>query len=195
MASPQGSQEEALYQLKVRLRDSRPAIWRRFQVPGGTTLHRLHLILQAIMGWDHYHLYRFEIEGTQYGEPDPDNDLYGLHMKNSRRTKLARAVPEEGARFVYEYDFGDSWEHDLLVERILRGTRGISHPVCIEGKRACPPEDCGGIWGYDHLLEVIRDPTNEEHEQMMEWVGGHFDPEAFDLELTNDELRRMRLRR
>jgi hypothetical protein len=195
MVSSQQGCEEAVYQFKVTLRHSRPAIWRRFQVPGGITLHRLHLVLQTVMGWDNYHLYRFQVGDIQYGEPDPDNDFYGLHMKNSRRTKLAKVVPEEGARFVYEYDFGDSWEYDLLVERFLRGTQRMSHPVCIEGKRACPPEDCGGIWGYDHLLEVLRDPANEGHEEMMEWVGGDFDPEAFDLGSVNDELGRMRLKR
>ena len=163
-------------------------------MPGHISLHRLHLILQAVMGWTNSHLYRFEIGGTQFGEPDPENDFYGLKMKNSQRTKLDKAVPDESVRFIYEYDFGDSWEHEVLVERILPAVPGVSHPVCLAGKRACPPEDCGGIGGYAYLLEVIEDPAYEEHNEMMEWLGGEFDPEAFDMQYVNDVLKGMRIR-
>ena len=106
---------EPVYQLKVTLKGSRPPIWRRFQVPADFSLHKLHLILQVVMGWANYHLYRFEIGGTQFGEPDPENDSYGLVMKNSEGAKLAKVASAEKANFIYEYDFGDSWEHEVLV--------------------------------------------------------------------------------
>ena len=194
MATSDRPVHESVYQLKATLKGSRPAIWRRFQMPGHISLHRLHLILQAVMGWTNSHLYRFEIGGTQFGEPDPENDFYGLMMKNSQRTKLDKAVPDESVRFIYEYDFGDSWEHEVLVERILPAVPGVSHPVCLAGKRACPPEDCGGTDGYAYLLEVIEDPAYEEHNEMMEWLGGEFDPEAFDMQYVNDVLKGMRIR-
>jgi hypothetical protein len=92
-------------------------------------------------------------------------------------------------KFVYEYDFGDSWEHEILVEKILPAEAETAYPLCLRGKRACPPEDVGGVWGYEEFLEAIGDPTQEEHESYLEWVGGDFDPEAFDLEETNQRLR------
>jgi hypothetical protein len=93
---------------------------------------------------------------------------------------------------VYEYDFGDSWEHVIKVEKILPAMPGVRIPLCLAGKRACPPEDCGGAWGYEHLLEVLRDPAHEEHNEMLEWLGGEFDPEAFDIDATNVELRTLK---
>ena len=113
-----------------------------------------------------------------------------LHFVDSRRTKLSKAVPHEKARLTYEYDFGDSWEHQILVEKIQPPHPGAQYPVCLAGKRACPPEDCGGICGYGELLEVIRDPTHEEYESMMEWLGGSFDPEEFDIARVNRWLQR-----
>ena len=182
---------EMVYQLKGTLKESKPPIWRRFQVSGDITLHRLHLILQDVMGWTNSHLYRFDIGGIQYSIPDPVEDAFNeLHFVDSRRTKLSKVAPREKSRFTYEYDFGDSWEHQIQVEKILPVDTGARYPVCLVGKRACPPEDCGGIWGYDELLEVIRDPTHEEYESMMEWLGGLFDPEEFDIDRVNRLLRR-----
>lgn len=118
------------------------------------------------------------------------NIINELHFMDSRRTKLSKVVTREKSGFAYEYDFGDSWEHQILVEKILPPEPGGQYPVCLAGKRACPPEDCGGIWGYDELLETIRDPLHEEYESMMEWLGGSFDPEEFDDDLVNRLLRR-----
>ena len=177
--------DQHIYQLKVTLKESKPPIWRRFQVPGDVTLHRLHLILQDVMGWMNSHLYRFEIGGVEYGEPDPDYAGFGIDMRNANRTKLNQVVPNEKMRFIYEYDFGDSWEHRILVEKILPAEPGAKYPVCLAGKRACPPEDCGGIWGYEDLLEIISDPLHEEYDEMMEWLGGSFDPEEFEIDLVN----------
>lgn len=182
----------SVYQLKVTLKGSRPAIWRRFQVAGDITLHKLHLVLQAVMGWTNSHLYRFEVGGADFGEPDPENEFYGLKMKNSKRTKLGQVVPGKKAKFTYEYDFGDSWEHEVLVEKLLPPEPGRRYPVCLAGERACPPEDCGGIWGYADLLKVIRNPAHEEYEEMMEWLGEEFNPEEFNLEETDAALKHIR---
>lgn len=179
----------AIYQLKATVKDSRPPIWRRFQVPANITLHRLHLILQVVLGWSNSHLYRFEINGTEYGEPHPDNDFYELDFKNSRAIKLYHVAPGEQATFAYRYDFGDDWKHDIRVEKILPVEPGVSYPICIAGRRACPPEDCGAIEGYADLLKALANPRHPEHESTKEWVGGYFDPEAFDLNMVNKALR------
>lgn len=189
MATTLQPRNDVVYQLKVTLKGSKPPIWRRLQVPGNISLHKLHLILQVAMGWANAHLYQFRVGGTEFGEPDPEGDFYGLKMKNSRKTELSKVAPREKTRFIYEYDFGDSWEHEILIERILPTEPGIRYPVCLAGRRACPPEDCGGIWGYADLLEIIGDPGHEEHEEMMEWLGGWFDPKAFDMDEVNGILK------
>jgi hypothetical protein len=144
------------------------------------------------MGWTNSHLYRFGIGCAEYGEPDPEYADNGIDMRNAKRTKLNQVVPSEKMRFTYEYDFGDSWEHQILVEKILSAEASAQYPVCLAGKRACPPEDCGGIWGYEELLQIIRDPGHVEHKRMMEWLGGLFDPEEFDIDEVNRSLRRLR---
>jgi hypothetical protein len=189
MSSSQEANQH-IYQLKVTLKESKPPIWRRFQIPGNITLHRLHLVLQDMMGWTNSHLYRFDIGGVQYSIPDPEDDFYDLHFVDSRRTKLSKVVLREKAKFAYEYDFGDSWEHQIQVEKILPPESGAQYPVCLAGKRACPPEDCGGIWGYEELLEIITDPLHEEYHETIEWLGGSFDPEEFDIDRVNRALRR-----
>lgn len=180
-----------IYQIKVTLKHSQPPIWRRIQVPADVSLARLHRILQAVMGWEDYHLHQFIVDGEYYGEPHPDYEVWGPEMRDERRFTLEQLVPEEGLKFRYEYDFGDGWEHELLVEKILPAEPGASYPRCIKGKRACPPEDVGGVWGYADFVEVIRDPDHPEHEEWLEWVGGEFDPEAFDLEEVNAGLKEM----
>jgi hypothetical protein len=179
-----------IYQLKVALKDSKPPIWRRIQVAGDTKQGRLHRILQAVMGWEDYHLHQFKVGGTAYGVPD--REFPELAIRNERSVPLSQFAPREKARFIYEYDFGDSWEHEILVQKILPPAPGARLPVCIVGKRACPPEDCGGVWGYDSFVEAIQDPDHPEHEDMLAWVGRSFDPEAFDLDDINERLRHVR---
>ncbi|MCC7106094.1 MAG: plasmid pRiA4b ORF-3 family protein, partial [Chloroflexi bacterium] len=145
-----------------------------------------HDVIQEAMGWSQSHLYMFDADGEEYGEPDPDQ--FGLPVRSARGTALRRMAPEPGDRFTYEYDFGDDWRHRIVVEKVLPPERGVVYPRCLAGRRACPPEDCGGIWGYEEFLEAIRDPDHEEHEAMLEWVGGAFDPEAFDLKTVNETL-------
>jgi hypothetical protein len=178
-----------VYQLKVTLRDSHPTIWRRIQVSGDTTLAKLHHIVQEVMGWTDSHLHQFIVNGIYIGVPDPDD---WTHVENEKRFKLSQIVPGEKFKFVYEYDFGDSWEHTLVVEKILPPEPGVHYPVCLKGKGACPPEDCGGIYGYYGLLEALQQPDHPEHDEMLEWVGGEFDPEAFDLDGINQALRLIR---
>jgi hypothetical protein len=182
---------EMVYQLKVTLKGSKPLIWRRLQVPGNITLHRLHMILQSVMGWTNSHLYNFNITDIDYSIPDPDDDFYELHFVDSRRTKLNKVVSQEKTRFTYEYDFGDNWKHDILVEKIFPAAPGAQYPICLAGKRACPPEDCGGIWGYANLRRIIRNPTHRKYEDMMEWLEGPFDPEGFDIDKVNQSLARL----
>jgi hypothetical protein len=176
-----------IYQIKITLRDSKPPIWRRVLVPADVSLARLHDIIQTVMGWADYHLHVFTIDGVEYG--DPVQDAGEMGYKNEGRYRLSQFVDEEGFKFDYEYDFGDGWEHVVLVEKILPEEKGQRYPVCIKGKRACPPEDVGGVWGYEMFLEAIKDPKHEEHASYLEWVGGSFDPEQFDLDAINARLK------
>lgn len=179
---------ETIYQLKVTLKDFRPPIWRRIQVFDNITLARLHLILQAAMGWSDYHLHLFEIAGVHYSEPSPED---WEPVKSEKRYRLNQLV-SEGGRFVYEYDFGDGWEHEIVVEKVLPADPQIEYPICIKGKMACPPEDVGGVWGYADFLEAIQDPDHPEHDEMLEWIGEEFDPQAFELDEINHALSALR---
>ncbi len=188
MARAQRSRTSVVYQIKVTLKGSKPPIWRRMQVTSTTTFAQLHQILQCVMGWEGDHLYRFDINGMEYGDPSMVEEMEG---EDARRVTLETLVRGEKDKFLYEYDFGDSWDHELLVEKVLPSEAGKRYPVCLTGKRACPPEDCGGIWGYASFLEAIQDPQHPEHEEMVDWVGGAFDPEAFDLDEVNSELQNL----
>jgi len=175
-----------IYQLKITLRNTQPPIWRRVQVKD-CTLARLHDIIQTCMGWTGSHLHSFEIGGEQYGEPDPMGEL---EFHSERKMKLSQVLAGGVKTFTYTYDFGDSWDHTIQVEKTLPPEAGAHYPRCTEGKRACPPEDCGGSWGYENFLEAIRNPSHPEHEDMVEWIGGgEFDPEKFDIEAVNQQLR------
>jgi hypothetical protein len=178
------------YQIKVTLHGTHPPIWRSILVLGNTTLLKLHDILQIVMGWEDYHLHVFKIKGSVYG--NPIDDEYGdLGTIDEATVKLSHLIHREGQRLSYEYDFGDSWNHTLLVEKILPTQEGIRYPLCLKGKRACPPEDVGGVWGYQDFLEAIRNPDHDEHEEYLTWIGGGFDPEVFDLQKVNKRLRHM----
>jgi Plasmid pRiA4b ORF-3-like protein len=184
MAKAKTKAPGVVYQLKITLKDIRPPVWRRVQLKD-CTLARLNDVIQASVGWDGYHLHAFDIGGEEYGEPDPDGML---EYHNEAKTKLSQIVAAGHKKFTYTYDFGDSWDHVIEVEKTLPAEAGVRYPRCVAGKRACPPEDCGGPWGYAELLEVIRDPRHPEHEERLEWVGGEFDPEAFDLDAVNEDL-------
>jgi hypothetical protein len=177
-----------VYQLKVTLRDSKPPIWRRLLVSSDTTLAKLHDIIQLAMGWEDAHLHAFKVGEASYSMPMQD-DMFDLDFKDERRVKLNQIVPGEGFKFSYEYDFGDSWTHVILVEKILPPDPAQPLPMCIKGKRACPPEDVGGVWGYDSFLEAIKNPDHPDHNMYTEWVDDDFDPELFDMDAVNAALR------
>jgi hypothetical protein len=178
-----------IYQMKVKLEDISPPIWRKIQVTNDTTLGKLHRILQIIMGWSDYHLHEFIIDGVSYGVPDKEGMF---EVNNEKNIRLSQVVSEERAKFIYIYDFGDNWQHKILIEKILPLEPDMQYPICIKGKRACPPEDCGGAGGYDDFLETIQDPNHPEHDEMLEWAGGSFDPEVFDIDEINRELGKIR---
>ena len=186
---PERKTLSSIYKLKVQLAEIEPAIWRRFLVPSTITLHHLHLTLQEVMGWTNSHLYRFKVGTKEYGEPDPDNEFNELYFINSKRAKLAQAVAAKGDTFIYEYDFGDSWIHELAVEDILEPVARARYPICLEGERACPPEDCGGPWGYSRLLGIIVNPDHEEYEETITWLGDGFRPSVFSVQKVNRHLK------
>ena len=182
------STPKTVYQLKVTLDDSKPPIWRRILTPEDVTLADLHEIIQRAMGWGNYHLHTFNIGGKVYGDPE-DDEFGDFGTVNEKRYRLNQLGLREKTKFSYEYDFGDSWEHTILLEKILPAEKGGHYPVCIKGKRACPPEDVGGVWGYDDFLEAIANPNHPERKEMLEWIGGDFDPEEFDLDDVNRSLQ------
>jgi len=186
MARSKRTSPSKIYQLKITLRGSKPPIWRRILVPGRSTLPDLNLMIQAAMGWGNCHLHSFTIDDVDYAMTDPDWDDWG--SEDETGVRLDRVVPYAGVRFTFLYDFGDGWDHQVVVEKILPPEPGVKYPVCIAGKRRCPPEDVGGIWGYGDFLAAIRDPNHEEHAEYLEWIGGSFDPEEFDVDAVNGLL-------
>lgn len=184
-----------LYQIKITLRHSEPEIWRRVVIRADMPLDQFHDVIQVAMGWTHSHLHQFVIgrgPATQfYGEPDTEFLDRGPEMLDERRFSVADLAPAAKRKFVYEYDFGDSWEHEVLVEKTLPPDAGFKHPVCLGGARACPPEDCGGSWGYSNLLEILADPKHPEHEETREWVGEEFHAEEFCVEDVNEILKQL----
>jgi hypothetical protein len=189
MRSTKTATPQEIYQLKITLLDSKPPIWRRLLVPSDLTLAQLHDVLQNAMGWQDCHLHEFRIGDLRFGVPDPDYGLMGdEEPMNERRRRLFNVLGEVGAKAEYTYDFGDSWEHRIVVEKVLPPEPGIRYPACTAGKRNCPPEDCGGMYGYYNLLAAIRDPEHEEREDLLEWIGGDFDPEAFSIDEVNKRL-------
>ncbi len=184
MATKKSASNQTVYQLKITLKNIRPPIWRRIQVLSSTTLQQLHMIVQEVMGWDNYHMHSWTIAGIDYGQPQPE-----FNVRSEKTINLSQVVKGEKSKFSYTYDFGDTWEHEILVEKELPSTPDINYPICITGKRACPPEDCGGSWGYAELLEIITDPSHPEYEERMEWVGESFSPNTFDINEVNQRLQ------
>jgi hypothetical protein len=190
-----GRREVKMYQLIITLGYINPPIWRRLMVRSDANLAMLHSIIQVSMGWTNSHLHQFTIGNRVYSDPDLEigNDFGGPPVLDEGKSILMEIAPREKAKIIYEYDFGDSWRHLILVEKIL--DKQDSEDIvaeCIDGSRACPPEDCGGIGGYANLLEIIKNPRHEEYESMMDWLGGKFDPEAFDREKINKYLRKLK---
>ena len=184
--NPKDTMQRRIYQLKVTVADTDPPIWRRVLVPGGYTLDRVSRIIQLSLGWQGYHLHSFEIDGDQYGEPDP---LGELELADELDVRLD-AVATEGSRFTYVYDFGDWWEHEILVERVAPADPDERYPVCVAGERAGPPEDVGGAGGYADLLAVLADPAKPDPSGFRDWLA-EFDPDRWNAANTSTLLRRM----
>ena len=181
---------QALYQFKITLKDSKPPIWRRIQV-ADCTLDKLHEYIQTAMGWTNSHLHHFQIGEQLYGDPMlMEEDMEAMHYKDSTRTKISKILHKVGNRFSfsYEYDFGDGWEHEILFEGRPEKEPGKKYPLCLEGARACPPEDVGGIGGFYEYLEALADPKHERHQEYLKWRGP-FDAEMFDVEEATNEMR------
>lgn len=176
-----------IYDLRIELEDIEPLIWRRILVPGKITLPRLHDLLQLVMGWTNSHLHSFEIGERTFGMDG--TDLEELNMLNEKKFTLDEVLGDSIREFTYDYDFGDSWRHHITVTPIAKPRTDWSYPLCVAGAGAAPPEDVGGVGGYEEFLSAIKDPKHEEHDRMLEWVGGAFDPAGFDLNEINRTLR------
>ena len=181
----------AQFQLKVTLLDIRPAIWRRLLVPAAIKLPKLHAVLQIAFGWTNSHLHAFRIGDEAYETYYPESwedPLGNGERHDESKFRLCHLLHAKGDRLIYEYDFGDSWQHDVRVEKILPSER--STPVtCVAGARAAPPEDCGSIPGYQELIEAMSDPRHPERERLLEWLGEPYDPLAFDLDAIDTHLK------
>jgi Plasmid pRiA4b ORF-3-like protein len=183
------SWDYTICQIKVTLKYVNPPIWRRILVHEDTKLPKFHRILQCVMGWQNYHLHEFLIGPLSFGKPFLDEHYDILSESN---VKLGHIAHDGEVTFEYRYDFGDNWEHTIVIEKKLPPEEGAQYPFCVEGARACPPEDSGGIGGYRRLLDVLADPSHPEYESMRDWAGEDFNPERFIPEIVNFKLKTLR---
>jgi hypothetical protein len=179
----------SICELKITLRRIEPPIWRQVRVPSSVSLYAVHAVIQAAFGWTDSHLHEFRIGDAVYAE---DNEYEEREVLDEYQTTLGSALDAAGPRnreFLYIYDLGDYWEHEVSVEIDTHSDASMRHAQCIAGERRCPPEDCGGTSGYDELCYVLTHSDHEDYQAMLDWVGGSFDPEEFDLAETNQRLR------
>ncbi len=178
-----------IYQLRITLIESRPRIWRRILVEEDILLSDLHKIIQTTMGWTNSHLHQFIKDESFYTQKMPDDDLWeemnNVDYKGVKLNELLRFVKNS---IIYEYDFGDGWMHEILLEKFLKSDPDVKYPVCIDGAMNCPPEDVGGMGGYMRMLRVLRNPNNREYESFINWLGGVFNPREFDITKVNKQL-------
>lgn len=178
-----------VFQIQISLNGSKPRIWRRILIPADLLLSDFHKIIQTTMGWENAHLHQFIKNRTFYTIKLEGDDFWGeMNNVDYKGMKVSDLLVAEKDKIIYEYDFGDGWEHVILLENIQQ-KKGILYPVCIKGKMNCPPEDCGGIWGYFGMLEILENPKHPEHVGYKEWLGGDFDPEYFNLDEINERLK------
>lgn len=175
-----------VYTLKVSLQGIKPPIWRKVRVQGDIRLNELHQVIQNLMGWSNSHMHQYAVGNVLFGEPDPE---FRAELKDEQKFTLADIAPQTGAKFRYDYDFGDNWMHEVKVEKIEPKPVDFQHPICIGGARNCPPEDIGGIWGYSDMINAMADENDERHEEFLELFDGPFEAELFDLEETNYILK------
>jgi hypothetical protein len=190
--SRKASPHATVYQFKITLLDTQPQVWRRIQAKD-CTLDKLHEHIQTAMGWTNSHLHHFKFGVQLYGDPMLLQDNFEeLEYEDSTSTRVSDILPKNGKpfRFEYEYDFGDGWRHEVLFEGAVGAEPGQAYPVCMEGARACPPEDVGGVWGYADFLKAVADPGHERHTELLGWIGGPFDPDAFDATTATKAMKR-----
>lgn len=191
--STRPKQPVPIYQLRIELEHLEPVVWRQVLVPASILLEQLHVVILVAMGWQGGHMHEFVIGYSHYGEPDPDNPYEDPPLTNEARVRLDKALGAlKTVRYIYDY--GDDWEHKIRVERTLPPAPGMHLPHCVAGANACPPEDVGGVPGYLEFLEAIGDPTHSEHETLTKWIGGPFDPTAFDVDAVNEAFAGFKLR-
>jgi hypothetical protein len=183
LSAPKTSAPANIIQLKVTLRGVKPPVWRRLLMPGTMNLGELHTAIQAAMGWHDCHLHVFDIGGESFGDRRSVDDV-----ADEKRPTLNALLRSSVVSFGYTYDFGDNWEHTIAFEKSELAAEGRSYPACISGKCKCPPEDCGGPWGYGQLLAILADPDHPEHADQIDWIGEEFEPNEFDLERANTLL-------
>ena len=184
-----------VYHLKVVLSGPNAPIWRQLQVPGNANLGWLHAVIQVAMGWTNSHLHQFKVGGLFYSNPRHHFAEYegDPEILDESKATLQQLAPSAKDTLGYQYDFGDSWEHTITVEKVLPpGLEALMTALCLDGARACPPEDCGGIWGYDNLLKILKNQKHPEHKTMKDWLGRPLDAEAFDLAKANRWLRKLK---
>jgi hypothetical protein len=188
----------SIFQLKITLEDIRPPIWRRVLVASTMKLDELHSVIQAVMPWLNCHLHSFEKSGEASYMPLMPEDAFfgfGTPAKDEAKFKISQVLTHEKGWIRYTYDMGDSWQHKIVLEKILAPDPKLKYPICVKGKRACPPEDCGGAWSYMELLEILSDPSHPSYPEMMEYYGESIDAEAFDLAEINESLSNYKLRK
>lgn len=180
-----------IYQIQITLTGFEPKIWRRLLISPNISLSDFHKIIQTTMGWTNSHLHQFIKNETFYSRRMPDDDFWDeMNMVDYTGKKVSDLLTVENEKILYEYDFGDGWEHDIILEKILPLDNKITYPICLTGKMNCPPEDCGGVWGYAEMLEILKQTDHEEYESYIEWLGDEFDAEYFDLNEINELLRK-----
>lgn len=194
MATESSKITQDIYQLKVTLLGTNPPIWRRILVPADLTLAKLHKVLQIAMGWHDEHMHEFRAGQRRFGRPEPQDPFMRMpHVESERTTLLSAVLGRAGANMTYTYDFGDSWEHSVVLEKRLPEEPPTTYSICTDGLLACPPEDCGGIPGYYDLLDALADPRHPRHEELQDWIG-EFDPQAFSVDQVNRRLSPARRR-
>jgi hypothetical protein len=195
MAAKNIETTQDIYQLKVTLLGTNPPIWRRLLVPADMTLARLHNVLQTAMGWDDGHMHEFRAGQRRFVRPEPATPfMSGPQVESERTVRLSAVLQRVGAKMIYTYDLGDSWEHSILLEKRLSPEPHSTYPICTEGQLACPPEDCGGIPGYYDLIDALADSSHPRHEELCDWIG-EFNPEAFSIDKVNRLLSPARRRK
>lgn len=190
---------DKIYQFKITLKEIKPPVWRRILIPSSYSFWDLHVAIQDAMGWTDTHLHHFEIVNPKTGRKEqigiPDNEFMDEHISAGWKRRIAKYFSVDNKNALYVYDYGDDWQHSVVLEKIIDRKAGIKYPACTAGARSCPPEDCGGPWGYADFLEAIMDPAHESYDEMLEWAGKDFDPEHLDISeiVFDDPKERLKL--